>query len=147
MGEHAPDGGCGLAADLFFSHLVGFGQAGDDVTDKGGLVALAALGDGSHVGGVSLKYDAVEGDCSGKGFGQVALLERQHAADAQDKLREVQQLASLLLVARKTMENATGQLMRVLLYNSHQLVLRFATVNHQRQACHYRPAHLLLKGL
>ena len=60
-----------MAADVFFADMIGFCQSGDDVADEGGFVALATQGDGSHIGGVGLQDDAVEGYAGGQHFGQV----------------------------------------------------------------------------
>ena len=71
----------------------------------------------------------------------------QDTANTQCKTVELQQLTSLHLVARKTMEHATRQLVAIALQDSHHLVLRLATVYHQRQMQLYRPAHLLFESL
>ena len=106
---------CGgrLLANFLFADPIGFGESGDDVADEGGLVALATHGNGGHVGGVGLQDDAVEGYAGWQHFGQVALLEGQHTANAEDEAVELQQLTGFLFVARKAVEHAAGQFSRV----------------------------------
>ena len=72
----------GLAFHLLGGDNVGVGEALHDKGDEGGLVALAAMRNRSHVRTVGLKDDALKGDGSGEVFGQMALLEREHATDA-----------------------------------------------------------------
>ena len=48
-----------LLTDDLFTDIESRCQPCDDVADEGGLVALAAQGDGSHVGGIRLQNDAV----------------------------------------------------------------------------------------
>ena len=72
----------GLAFHLLGGDSVGVGEALHDKGDEGGLVALAAMRNRSHVGTVSFKDDARQGDGSREVFGQMALLEREHATNA-----------------------------------------------------------------
>ena len=102
-----------MSADIFFADAVGLGQAGDDVADVGRLIALSAHGDGGHIGGIGLEDDTIQRYCCGEGFRQMAFLEGEHAANTQHKAVELEQLTSLLFVARKTMEHASGQVVRV----------------------------------
>ena len=102
---------------------------------------------GRHVGAIGLEHDALKGYCGRQVFGQMALLEREHTANAQHEAVEGEQLASLDLVAREAMEHAARQVALVAAQNLHHLVLSLPTVNHQWQARLHRPAHLLLKGL
>ena len=60
--EHTAHILVGVAADVLLADLIGIGQTGDDVADESRLVALSPHRDGSHVGGVGLQNDAVEGD-------------------------------------------------------------------------------------
>ncbi len=136
----------GLTADLLWIDTIGFSQTIDDVGDKSRFVALATLGNGSHVRGIGLEDDAIQGDSFSQGFGQMAFLEGEHATYAQHKLWEVKELACLLDVACETMEHASWQLVGILTKNGNELVLGFATVYHQGQARFYRPAHLLLES-
>ena len=101
---------------------------------------------GGHVRCVSLEYDTVERHGCGKRLGQVALLERQHAADAQHETVERQQLLRFVGISREAVEDAAGQLPFVFAQYLHHLVLRLAAMNHQRQPGFDSPLHLHLEG-
>ena len=111
--KDAADVGCRGACDGVGSDLVALRQAVDDMDDIAALVALTAKGNGRHVGGVGLQDDAVEGNCGGQHLGQVRLLEREDAADAEHETVELQQLGSLYGVAREAVEDAAGELARI----------------------------------
>ena len=136
----------GLTADFLWIDTIGFSQTIDDVGDKSRFVALATLGNGSHVRGIGLEDDAIQGDSFSQGFGQMAFLEGKNASDAQHKAWEVEQLACLLRIARETVEHTARQVVSILAQDGNELVLGFATVYHQGQARFYRPAHLLLES-
>ena len=72
----------GLAFHLLGGDSVGVGEALHDKGDEGGLVALAAMRNRSHVRTVSFKDDALKGDGSREVFGQMTFLEREHATNA-----------------------------------------------------------------
>ena len=95
---------------------------------------------------IGLKDDTIEGDGVSQRLGQVTLLKRQYATDAQHKAVELQQLLSLLDITRKTMEHASRQIVRVPFNNGNHLVLCLATVNHQGQLQFDSPTNLLFKG-
>ena len=52
-----------------------------------------------------------------------------------------------MFVAGEAVEHAAGQIVLVAAQQLHHLVLPLTTVDHQRQACLYRPLHLLLEGI
>ena len=59
--------GGGLGGERFGGDAAEFGEGGGGVGDQGGLVALAAVGDGREEGGVGFDQDAVGGG-EGGGF-------------------------------------------------------------------------------
>src|SRR5574344_1383856 len=109
------------------------------------LIALATLGHWRHIRGVRLQDDTVKGYLW-QHRGQVRLLEGEHSSYAQYKLGELKQFGGFLLIARKTMEDSSGQVRLITTQNTHHLLLTLATVYHQRQLGTDTPLHLSLKG-
>ena len=136
----------GLAVDFVGRNAVGFGEAIEDVGNESGLVALTAMGHGRHIRAVGFEDDAVEGNGGRQVVGQVAFLERENAADAEHETLESEEFAGFDWVAGEAVEHAAGQVVFVFPQDFHHLVLRLATVNHQRQARLDRPTNLFLEG-
>ena len=142
-----------LAGHFRFADTINLRKFSQHFEHEGRFVTLAAMRHGCHIGGISLEDNAAERYCrrlhiiSGKGLRQIGLLEGQHTTDAEYKTVKLEQFTRLNLVPRKTVEYTARQVITVTLENGHHLVLRLTTMDHQGQACLYRPAHLMLEGL
>ena len=83
------------------------------MSHKSWLIALATHGHWRHIGGICLEHDTTQGHGLCQRGGQFGLLEGEHATDAEYEAIEAEQLARLELIARKTVEHATRQIVLI----------------------------------
>ena len=104
------------------------------------------MGNWSHIGTVCLQHQPIQRHALRQIFTQMTTLERAYATHAKHETWEAQQLFRLPGIARKTMENATSQLLLIRAQEGDHLVLRLTAMYHQGQAQLYGPLHLFLKS-
>ena len=83
------------------------------MSHKSWLIALATHGHWRHIGGICLEHDTTQGHGLCQRGGQFGLLEGEHTPDTEYETIEAEQLTRLELIARKTVEHATRQIVLI----------------------------------
>ena len=143
--KYLMDVGRCLAGYFLLADAIDLDKFSQHFEHKSRFIALAAMGHRCHIGGIGLKDDTVKGHHS-EGLRQAGFLKSKHTANAEHKPIELQQFAGFDLVTGEAMKHATRQVVTVFLKNSHHLILRLTTVDHQGQTRLYRPTDLFLES-